>query len=173
MNLVGFLLTSHINIKSYYLTMVASQYQLELTEIYEQDFNQWLEITANLLKENKFSELDLENLIIEIEAMGKNNQRELASRLIILIMHLLKWKYQPEKQSRSWLSTINEQRLQLELLLEQNPSLKNRIPNIINSCYAKARKMAHRETNLPLTIFPENNPFNLQNILDSDFFPNS
>ncbi len=105
--------------------------------------------------------------------MGKNNQRELASRLIILIMHLLKWKYQPEKQSRSWLSTINEQRLQLELLLEQNPSLKNRIPNIINSSYTKARKMAHRETNLPLTNFPEDNPFNLQNILDSDFFPNS
>lgn len=153
--------------------MVASKYQLKLSEIYEQDFHQWLEITANLLKENKFNDLDLDNLIIEIEAMGKNNQRELTSRLIILIMHLLKWKYQPEKKSTSWLSTINEQRLQLELLLEQNPSLKNKIPNIIDSSYSKARKMAHRETNLSLTIFPEDNPFNLQDILDDDFFPES
>ncbi len=151
--------------------MVSTIDKLELTEIYEKDFNQWLEITANLLKENKFNELDLENLIIEIEAMGKNNQRELASRLIILIMHLLKWKYQPKKKSRSWLSTINEQRLQLELLLEQNPSLNNKIPNIINSCYTKARTIAHRETNLPLTIFPEDNPFILTEILDADFFP--
>ncbi len=153
--------------------MISTSYKLELTEIYEQDFNQWLEITANLLKEKKFSELDLANLITEIEAMGKNNQRELKNRLVVLIMHLLKWKYQPEKQSRSWLSTINEERLQLELLLEQNPSLNNKIPNIINTSYTKARKMAHRETNLPLTIFPENNPFNLQDILDSDFFPDN
>ena len=150
--------------------MVAIKSQIELTEIYDRDFNEWLEITANLLKENKFDQLDLANLIIEIKAMGKNNQRELTSRLIILIMHLLKWKYQPEKKSKSWLSTINEQRLQLELLLEQNPSLKNKIPDIIEKCYAKARKMASQETNLALKNFPQDNPFNLTEILNSDFF---
>lgn len=143
----------------------------KLKEIYEQDFNEWLEITANLLRENKFSALDLENLIIEIEAMGKNNQRELASRLIILIMHLLKWKYQPEKKSTSWLKTINEQRLQLELLLEQNPSLKNQIPEIKDKCYHRARKMAHQETKLNLKVFPQDNPFTFTQVLDSDFFP--
>jgi len=151
--------------------MVAITSKLELKEIYDRDFHQWLKITANLLKEKKFTELDLANLIIEIEAMGKNNQRELASRLIILIMHLLKWKYQPQKQSTSWLKTINEQRLQLELLLEQNPSFKNQIPEISDKCYSKARKMASQETKLNLSSFPTDNPFILTEILDSDFFP--
>ncbi|MGI0480335.1 DUF29 domain-containing protein [Geminocystis sp. CENA526] len=151
--------------------MVAIISELELKEIYDRDFHQWLEITANLLKEKKFSELDLANLIIEIEAMGKNNQRELTSRLIILIMHLLKWKYQPQKQSKSRLKTINEQRLQLELLLEDNPSLKNQILDISDKCYSKARKMASQETTLNLTVFPSDNPFIITEILDSDFFP--
>lgn len=151
--------------------MISTNYQLELTEIYEQDFNQWLEITANLLKEKKFSQLDLANLIIEIEAMGKNNQRELKNRLVVLIMHLLKWKYQPEKKSNSWLKTINEQRRQLLFLLEDNPSLKPKIETVINKCYALARKEASQETKLNISKFPEDNPFLLTEILDADFFP--
>lgn len=151
--------------------MVVTKSQLELKEIYEQDFNQWLKITANLLQQKKFKEIDLDNLIIELESMGKSNKRELISRLIILIMHLLKWKYQPQKQSKSWLSTINEQRLQLELILEQNPSLKREIEQIITQRYEKARKMASQETRLDLQLFPSENPFNLTEILGEDFFP--
>jgi hypothetical protein len=151
--------------------MVVTKSQLELKEIYEQDFNQWLKITANLLQQKKFKEIDLDNLIIELESMGKSNKRELISRLIILIMHLLKWKYQPQKQSKSWLSTINEQRLQLELILEQNPSLKREIEQIITQRYGKARKMASQETRLDLQLFPSENPFNLTEILGEDFFP--
>lgn len=151
--------------------MVVTKSQLELKEIYEQDFNQWLKITANLLQQKKFKEIDLDNLIIELESMGKSNKRELISRLIILIMHLLKWKYQPQKQSKSWLSTINEQRLQLELILEQNPSLKREIEQIITQRYEKARKMASQETRLGLQLFPSENPFNLTEILAEDFFP--
>jgi formyltetrahydrofolate synthetase len=86
-------------------------------------------------------------------------------------MHLLKWKYQPQKQSKSWLSTINEQRLQLELILEQNPSLKREIEQIITQRYGKARKMASQETRLDLQLFPSENPFNLTEILGEDFFP--
>jgi len=78
--------------------MVAITSKLELKEIYDRDFHQWLEITANLLKEKKFTELDLVNLIIEIEAMGKNTQRELKNRLVVLIMHLLKWKFNLKKE---------------------------------------------------------------------------
>lgn len=151
--------------------MVSTIYKLELTEIYDRDFNQWLEITANLLREKKFSELDLANLIIEIEAMGKNNQREFKNRLVLLIMHLLKWKYQPEKKSKSWLRTINEQRRQLLFLLEDNPSLKPKIETIINKCYSLARKEASQETKLNLSTFPEENPFSFTEILDADFFP--
>lgn len=151
--------------------MLEIKSQLELKKIYDQDFNQWLEITANLLKQKKFKALDLENLIIEIESMGKSNKRELKSRLIILIMHLLKWKYQPEKRSQSWLSIINEQRLQIELLLEQNPSLKPQIKLIIAKYYSKARKIASQETHLNLSLFPSEIPFSTNLILESDFFP--
>jgi hypothetical protein len=153
--------------------MVLLKSKIDLKEIYEEDFNIWLEITANLLKEKQFDELDLENLIEEIESMARNNRRELKSRLIVLIMHLLKWKYQPQKQSKSWLSTINLQRGELELLLEENPSLKPSIEMIIDNCYDKARKRASKETQLNLTTFPVDNPFTLEEILDEDFYPES
>jgi hypothetical protein len=153
--------------------MVLLKDKIDLKEIYEQDFNIWLEITANLLKEKQFDELDLENLIEEIESMSRNNKRELDSRLIVLIMHLLKWKYQPQKQSKSWLSTINEQRRQIDNLLKYNPSLKPFVLTIINQCYQRSRKDASKETKLKLNSFPVDNPFTLEEILDEDFFPES
>ncbi|MGI0480336.1 DUF29 domain-containing protein [Geminocystis sp. CENA526] len=153
--------------------MVAIISELELKKKYDRDFNQWLEITANLLKEKKFTELDLANLIIEIEAMGKSNQRELKNRLVVLIMHLLKWKYQPKKRTNSWVKTINEQRRQLLFLLEDNPSLNHKIEDIINQYYYLARKEASQETKLNLAIFPQDNPFTLSQVFDSDFFPES
>jgi hypothetical protein len=151
--------------------MIGLNTKANLKEIYEKDFNIWLENTANLLKEKKFNELDLENLIEEIEAMGKKDKRELKSRLIVLIMHLLKWKYQPQKKSPSWLKTINEQRREISLLLEESPSLKPSLTTILDDCYQTARKDASKETNLSLTTFPIDNPFNLAEILDRDFFP--
>jgi hypothetical protein len=151
--------------------MATSTVGLNLQKIYEKDFNQWLEITAKFLREKNFNALDLDNLINEIESMGNNNKRELKNRLVVLILHLLKWKYQSEKKSKSWLKTINEQRRELEFLLEDNPSLKREIEIEITKCYEKARKEASRETNLDLKIFPSQNPFNLDAILDDDFFP--
>ncbi len=151
--------------------MLATSSVLMLKEIYEKDFNMWLETTAILLKEKKFNDLDLDNLIAEIEAMGKNNKRELKSRLIVLIMHLLKCQYQPQKKSKSWIKTILEQRREIKFLLEDNPSLKPQIQEIIINYYAVARKEASQETNLNLSIFPNNNPFALEEILDEDFFP--
>jgi hypothetical protein len=153
--------------------MITLTTKTDLKQIYEQDFNIWLEKTANLLKEGKFEELDLENLIEEIEDMGKNNKRELESRLIVLVMHLLKWKYQPQKKSKSWLKTINEQRIQLKILLKYNPSLKPFITTIIDECYQDARKNASKETNLSLMTFPVDNPLSIEQILDRDFFPES
>jgi hypothetical protein len=151
--------------------MVTIGANLKLKKIYEQDFDQWLTITAQLLKEKEFNALDLENLINEIDSMGKNNKRELKNRLVVLIMHLLKWKYQPQKKSKSWLKTINEQRRQLDFLLEDNPSLKREIETIITKCYEKAKKEASLESDLALNIFPAQNPFPLADILDDDFFP--
>lgn len=153
--------------------MVATKSNQELKEIYEYDFNRWLEITIQLLREEKFTTLDLDNLIEEIKAMGINQKRELKSRLRVLIMHLLKYKYQPEKKSRSWLSTIIEQRRQLEDLLEYNPSLKPYLLEILDRCYQDARKDGSKETGLPITKFSVENIFTVEEILNSDFFPDN
>jgi hypothetical protein len=148
--------------------------QLTLTnlqELYEIDNHLWIQETVKLLKEKKFNELDLENLIEEITAMGISQKREIKSRLRVLIMHLLKHKYQSEKISSSWISTIIEQRRQLEDLLEFNPSLKSYVLEIIDKCYQDARKDGSKETGLPLKKFPLDNPFTVEQILDVDFFP--
>jgi hypothetical protein len=96
-----------------------------MTTLYETDFNLWIEQTVNQLKNGEIQDLDLENLIEEIQSMGSNDKREIKSRLIVLIMHLLKYKYQPKKKTKSWISTITTQRDELELVLENSPSLKS------------------------------------------------
>ncbi len=78
--------------------------------LYETDFNLWLEETARLLKENKLEQLDIENLIEEIETIGRSEKRGFCSNLERLLLHLLKWKYQPNKRSGSWESSIIEDR---------------------------------------------------------------
>lgn len=144
-----------------------------MTTLYETDFNQWIEETAKTLKAGNFQALDLENLIEEIESMGQNNRREVRSRLIVLMLHLLKWKYQHQKQSNSWIYTIYEQRLQLGLIMEDSPSLKPFAQDILSKCYQQARKEAAKETKLRIESFPLECPFTQEQILDSDYFPNA
>ena len=84
--------------------------------LYDTDFNLWIEQTVNHLKNGNLKDLDLENLIEEIESMGRSDKREIISRSRILILHLLKWKYQPEKRTSSWIATLNEQRYQIQLI---------------------------------------------------------
>jgi hypothetical protein len=140
--------------------------------LYEHDYQQWLEKTVKLLRDRSFELLDLDNLIEEIEDMGKSSKREVFNRLVVLLIHLLKWKYQPARQSNSWLSTINEQRRQLFILFRDSPSLpKSYLPNIFDECYQMACKLAAKETNLPLATFPESCPFTEIEILDFDFLP--
>jgi Domain of unknown function DUF29 len=140
--------------------------------LYEHDYQQWLEETIQLLHDRSFDLLDLENLIEELEDMGKGSRREVFNRLVVLLIHLLKWKYQPEKQSNSWLSTINEQRRQLFILFKDSPSLqKNYLPTIFSEAYPMASKLASKETNLPLSTFPKTCPFTETQIFDFDFFP--
>ncbi|MBE9226567.1 DUF29 domain-containing protein [Phormidium sp. LEGE 05292] len=138
--------------------------------LYEQDFYLWIETTAQHLKEGKFDELDLTNLIEEIESMGRSEKRELKSRLIVLLMHLLKWQYQPEKRSESWRSTISEQRICIEGLLEDSPSLKPLISEVFDDCYQKARLKAADETGIKLNFFPKESPFTLEETLQTSFF---
>lgn len=127
--------------------------------LYDIDFSAWIEKTAQALKVGNFQDLDLENLIDEIESMGRREKREIYSRTKVILMHLLKWKYQPQSQSTSWISTINEQRDQIKLVLKDSPSLKPYLIQQFPDCYQAARVNASLETQLPLVTFPEDCPF--------------
>ncbi|KJR43715.1 protein of unknown function DUF29 [Candidatus Magnetoovum chiemensis] len=91
--------------------------------LYETDFYQWSLKTAELIRQGRLNELDLENIAEEIESLGKNNKRELGSRLAVLIMHLLKWQFQSKKRSKSWKATIVTQRREIKHLIKNSPSL--------------------------------------------------
>ena len=139
---------------------------------YEEDFVLWLEHQTELLRQGRLSELDLENLAEEVESIGRSDKREVKNRLITLLVHLLKYQFQKERRSRSWIATIAEQRQQLELVFEDSPSLlKSYTPEVFGSSYRYARRKAGRETRLPLETFPETSPYTLEQTLDEDFFP--
>ncbi|TAD97294.1 MAG: DUF29 domain-containing protein [Oscillatoriales cyanobacterium] len=135
----------------------------------EQDFCLWIEATAQNLKEGKFNQIDIPNLVEEIESMGRSEKRELKNRLIVLLMHLLKWEYQPEKRSQSWRSTIAEQRICIESLLEDSPSLQPLILEVFDNCYEKACQKAADETGIKLNFFPKESPFTLESALKVSF----
>jgi hypothetical protein len=139
--------------------------------LYDQDFYLWLETTAKQLKEGRFSEIDLENLIEEIECMGRSEKHALASNLVVLLMHLLKYKYQPEKRSNSWKVTIREHRRRLRITFKDSPSLKPYFQEIWTECYQDARKQASDETGLSLDNFGVDSPFSADECLDEDFLP--
>jgi hypothetical protein len=143
----------------------------KLSQLYETDFNLWIEQTVNHLKKGNLQALDLDNLIEEISDMGRNNRREVFSRLKVLLMHLLKWQYQPEKRTNSWINTIDEQREQLELILRDSPSLKPYLADIFAECYQKEVRGTVNETNLPKETFPVDCPFTQEQVLNWDYFP--
>ena len=133
--------------------------------LYDQDFYQWTHEQAGHLKAGALSQLDVTNLIEEIESMGRSEKRELVNRLAVLISHLLKWDYQPERQSRSWELTIKEQRLKLGDHFQDNPSLKAVFDDAALSAYRLAKVKAMRETGLPESVLPDTCPYNTQQIM--------
>ncbi|MTJ07408.1 DUF29 domain-containing protein [Anabaena sp. UHCC 0204] len=143
--------------------------------LYEQDFYAWVEQTTEILKSRKWEILDLENLIEEVVDLGKSQQRALQSALRLILSHLLKWKYQPEKRSNSWRITITRERLNLDELFTESPSLRRFLNDAewINTTYQRARKEAMVETGLSADNFPIVCPFVADEILDLDFYPHS
>jgi hypothetical protein len=140
--------------------------QENLKQIYETDYYQWLIETAEQLRSHQFKELDWENLLAEIEDMGKSEKRALRSNLRILLMHLLKLTYQPEKATRSWNLTIVEHRKRIQDTLQESPSLKPYFDEIFETCYQDAIELAVAETGLSPTTFPENCPFPMETVLN-------
>ena len=139
--------------------------------LYDQDFNLWVNSTIELLQQKRFDELDIKNLIAEVASMGNNDKKSVKSNLRILLMHLLKWQYQPDKRTNSWRTTIKEHRNRLEDDFADSPSLKNYFLEVFNECYQKARDLASSETGLSLGVFPVECPFDIDAVMKSDFFP--
>jgi len=138
---------------------------------YEEDFYAWTVEQSRLLRSGELSAIDAVNIAEEIESMGRSDRRELKSRLIVLLMHLFKWHHQPAARSRGWSATIDEQRLQIEGVLAESPSLRLMLAAMWPEAYAIARARAIAETGLADAVFPEACPFSPDEVLSSAFLP--
>ena len=136
---------------------------------YDTDLYEWTKEQAEALRRRAANELDWDNLAEEIESLGNSNRRELRSRIEVLILHLLNWKYQPERQSGGWRGSIREARDRLEDLLNESPSLRGRLPEYLPKAYARAREKALDETGL--YRLPDSCPWTIEEILAHDFLP--
>ena len=136
---------------------------------YDQDLYTWSLQQAQILRERKFDQADWEHIIEEIEDMSKSEKRALQSFLETLLMHLLKWQYQPAYQGRSWKFTIIEQRERIIEHLQENPGLKSKLPDLIIRAYGHAVTGAVRETGLPTSHFPKNCPWTFETLMDETF----
>jgi hypothetical protein len=142
--------------------------------LYEQDFYLWIQTTVKLLQEGKLEQLDIENLIEEIDSMGRSEKKELKTRLTVLIEHLLKlqfWTLEKDYNARGWRNTVVEQRRQIAYTLADSPSLKSVLDQVFIDCYTDARNDTLRKYQLPSELFPEASPFSLAQVLDADFIP--
>ncbi len=139
---------------------------------YETDFHLWTQQQAALLRQGQLAELDTAHLIDEIEDMGASNRRALGSYLELVLLHLLKWQYQPERRGNSWIESIGKGRNAIERLLEESPSLAPQLSLKMEAEYRRARREAAAETGLPLPTFPEACPLTVEQVLDVDYWPN-
>lgn len=144
---------------------------LENSPLYDQDYYLWIQQTIESLQQQKFNELDLANLIEEIEDMGKSEKKAITSNLRILLMHLLKYRYQPTKQTNSWLFTIREHRKRLQESFKTSPSLKRYYSEVFAESYQDARELAADETGLSINTFPEISPFTPEDTLNPNYLP--
>jgi len=139
--------------------------------LYETDFYGWIQSQVAALRAGQLGALDRDNLIEEIDDMGKRQKQELRSRLTVLLIHLLKWQYQPMLQGKSWASTIKIQRFEIKGHLADNPSLKHGLDEIFGRAYQGAILGAEHETGLPAAAFPPECPWTFEQVLDDVFWP--
>ncbi len=141
------------------------------SSLYEQDFYAWANEQAALLRAGRLSAADIEHIAEEIESMGKTEKRELVSRLAILLQHLLKWRFQPDRRGRSWKAPITVQRHALIRHLKDNPSLKSCLDVSLTDAYGDAVQLAIGETDLAESTFPTECPWTFEQVMAEDFWP--
>lgn len=143
----------------------------ELAALYERDYLAWIEATLQRLSQQDYEHLDWDNLVEEIADMGRSEKRRIESNLMIVLVHLLKWQYQPERRSRSWNASIVEHRIRVKKNLKYSPSLKPFIEEEFLDIYDDAIKIAVAETQLRLETFPIDCPYTIDQVLDDSFLP--
>jgi hypothetical protein len=152
---------------------------MKLEKLYEADFYTWIFRNIELLKQRRFSKIDVDILIDELESLAKRDKRELVSHFIILLAHLLKWQFQLKqlteqwqaRQGGSWRGSIMEQRLQIVKQLKESPSLKNYLAEAVENAYPDAVKIAMQETQLSQGTFPKMCSYSIEQLLDENFYP--
>ena len=140
-----------------------------MSATYEHDLYTWTQAQAQALREKKWAALDVGNLAEEIESLGNEQAHAVESHLANLLLHLLKWHYQPRRRSRSWRTSLYTARSEIRRRLRRSPSLRPEVPMLVETAYVDARKLAMHETGLPLSTFPERCPWSLDQLQDEDF----
>ena len=143
------------------------------TTLYDQDFYAWANQQAWLLRDGKLAQADIEHIAEEIESMGNAERRELESRLAVVLMHLLKWQFQPERRGKSSRLTIIEQRRRLQRHLTAVPGLRANLPTVTTDAYGDAVIAAAWETEFDPEAFPAACPWSFEQIMNPDFWPST
>jgi hypothetical protein len=139
--------------------------------LYETDYLQWIEATVQRIQSQDYGAVDWENLVEEIEDMGRRERHSLESNFIVMVIHLLKWQFQPQRRSGSWEGSIIEHRRRVNKALKDSPSLNSYLIGLEAECYKEAVKQAKAETGLPLEAFPLDCPYELADMMKDDFLP--
>ncbi|AFY35363.1 DUF29 domain-containing protein [Calothrix sp. PCC 7507] len=153
---------------------MTTQIQPTTQTLYDQDYYLWLKTTINQLRAGQFSSVDLDNLIEELESMGRSEKRAIKSLLIKLFVHLLKltyWDQERERNQGHWKGEIRIFREEIQDALKDSPSLKPYILEIFDESYQKARKQASDRSQLPIDTFPVTIIGSLEQTLDENWFP--
>lgn len=143
----------------------------KVQSLYVSDYLAWTEATLGQLSRKDYDNVDWENLIEELSGMARSEKRGLKSNLIVVLLHLLKWQYQPALRSGSWSGSVVEHRGRVQDAIADSPSLKQSLPEIYDSAYVRAVKQAAKETGLAESTFPAICPYEIAQALDDDFFP--
>ncbi len=145
--------------------------QLISQTLYEQDYSVWIQRTVELLRSGHFEDLDIKHLIEELEEIGGSQKDALENNLIVVLAHLLKWKYQPSHRCGSWRSSIKEHRRRINKVLSKHPGLKPYFGDIFSECYIPAKEWAAEETGLLIETFPQQCPFTSEETLNPNYLP--
>jgi hypothetical protein len=144
---------------------------MAVQELYDLDFFEWTQRNAELLSRGYFDAADIPHIAEELADLGRRDQREVRNFLTRLIMHLLKWQFQPSHRGESWLKNIIDSRENLDSIFEQSPSLRRHAKGSLARAYGRACKYASVETGLEKSTFPPDCPYSFDQMLNDDFLP--